>query len=123
MRVKNMYYREHADSYAVLEDHDGGLYRWILKTGQIVPAPHEPRAGLIAYSSTGRELQAKALRAMGHSVTPDTPQARYDAGNTVQVKLKLNTSTDADILAALAAQPNKQGYIKRLIREDIHDKS
>lgn len=46
-------------------------------------------------------------------------QARYDAAHTVQIKLKLNTTTDADVLAALEAAGNKQGYIKRLIREDL----
>lgn len=50
-----------------------------------------------------------------------TPE--YDAEHTVQIRLKLNKRTDADILARLAAQPKetggKQGYIKRLIRADI----
>ncbi len=47
------------------------------------------------------------------------PQERYDLKNTVQVHLKLNLKTDADILAKLKAVPSKQGYIKELIREDI----
>ena len=47
------------------------------------------------------------------------PQARYDADNTVQIHLKLNTKTDADILQQLDAVESKQGYIKRLIREDV----
>lgn len=46
-------------------------------------------------------------------------QARYDAANTTQVKLKLNLFTDADILAHLEQQESKQGYIKALIRADI----
>lgn len=46
-----------------------------------------------------------------------TPQARYDAANTVSVTLKLNRRTDADIIAALDAQPNRQGYIKQAIRD------
>lgn len=46
-------------------------------------------------------------------------QARYDATNTTQVKIKLNKATDADILATLEKQMNKQGYIKALIRADI----
>lgn len=50
-------------------------------------------------------------------------QQRYDAANTTQVKLKLNTTTDADILAHLAAQGNKQGYIKALIRKDMQSKT
>ncbi len=54
-----------------------------------------------------------------------TPQARYDAAHTTQVKLKLNTTTDADILARLAQAKGGDGmqtYIKRLIREDIAKK-
>ena len=45
-----------------------------------------------------------------------TPQARYDAANTVTVTLKLNRKTDADIIAVLDAQPNRQGYIKQALR-------
>ena len=44
---------------------------------------------------------------------------RYDKENTVQVKLKLNIKTDSDILEKLDSEPNKQGYIKELIRADI----
>lgn len=44
-------------------------------------------------------------------------QARYDSANTVQIKLKLNKKTDADIIAALEACDNKQGLIKKLIRK------
>ena len=46
-------------------------------------------------------------------------QAKYDKDNTVQIKLKLNKKTDADIIACLAAADNVQGYIKELIRADI----
>ena len=48
-----------------------------------------------------------------------TPQARYDAAHTTQVTLKLNLRTDSDILDRLQSVPNRQGYIKRLIREDL----
>ena len=48
-----------------------------------------------------------------------TPQERYDKKNTKPVHLKLNKSTDADILRKLEAEPNVQGYIKKLIREDL----
>ena len=45
---------------------------------------------------------------------------RYDAANTVQFKLKLNTTTDADIIGFLRYQvPNKQGYIKKLLRRAL----
>ena len=49
----------------------------------------------------------------------ETPQERYDRNNTVRVALKLNTKTDADILARLEEVGNKQGYIKELIRKDM----
>lgn len=45
--------------------------------------------------------------------------ARYDRRNTRQIKLKLNTNTDADVLAWLDAQPNKQGAVRDLIRREI----
>lgn len=47
------------------------------------------------------------------------PQAKYDAANTVQIRLKLNRKTDADILALLDKTDNKQGLIKQLLREYI----
>lgn len=49
----------------------------------------------------------------------ETPQERYDKKNTTGVFLKLNKSTDADILAKLAEVDNRQGYIKALIRADL----
>lgn len=49
-------------------------------------------------------------------------QAKYDAANTKQVRLKLNTKTDADILERFDRCDNVQGYIKRLVREDIEKK-
>ena len=45
--------------------------------------------------------------------------AKYDAGHTKQIKLKLNLETDKDILERLEEVGNKQGYIKELIRRDI----
>ena len=45
--------------------------------------------------------------------------ARWDAENAVQVKMKLNKNTDADILEQLENVKSKQGYIKKLIRMDI----
>ena len=44
---------------------------------------------------------------------------KYDAKATMQVKMKLNKNTDADIIAKLEAVENKQGYIKALIRADL----
>lgn len=47
----------------------------------------------------------------------------WDAKNTTQIKLKLNNHTDKDILVKLENMPNKQGYIKDLIRKDISKKA
>ena len=44
---------------------------------------------------------------------------KYDAANTKQFHLKLNTKTDADIIDRLGQEENVQGYIKELIRSDI----
>ena len=46
-------------------------------------------------------------------------QAKHDKECTKRLSCKLNLKTDADILAWLDRMPNKQGYIKQLIREDI----
>lgn len=46
-------------------------------------------------------------------------QAKYNAANTVQFKLKLNKNTDADMVEYLKGIENKQGYIKKLIRQDM----
>lgn len=62
---------------------------------------------------------------MPRGATPEARRARnvqaakWDSENTKQVKFKLNLRTDADILAHLEAQPNIQGYVKKLIRDDI----
>ena len=49
---------------------------------------------------------------------------KYDAANTKQVHLKLNLKSDADILERLAqaaeTTEGMQGYIKRLIRQDMN---
>ncbi len=45
--------------------------------------------------------------------------AKYDKANTKQFILKLNKTTDADIMEKLATVGNMQGYIKELIRADM----
>ena len=44
---------------------------------------------------------------------------KYDQRNTKVITLKLNKTTDADILEQLERCENKQGYIKELVRKDI----
>ena len=45
--------------------------------------------------------------------------AKYDKTHTTGVFLKLNKETDKDILEKLSSVPNRQGYIKNLIRKDM----
>ena len=47
---------------------------------------------------------------------------KYNKENTVQISLKLNRYTDADLIDSLNRIANKQGYIKELIRRDIAKK-
>lgn len=49
--------------------------------------------------------------------------AKYDKANTFMASFKLNYTTDADIIKHLESIPNRQGYIKDLIRRDIADSS
>lgn len=44
---------------------------------------------------------------------------KYMKKNIKQMKLDLNRNTDSDIINFLDQCGNKQGYIKRLIREDM----
>ena len=44
---------------------------------------------------------------------------KYDAKNTRQYHLKLNLTTDADIIDYLSGLDNVQGFIKRAIRCQI----
>ena len=46
-------------------------------------------------------------------------QAKYDKDNTVRYALKLNKTTDADVIKWLAEQKSMQGAIKQLIRNAI----
>lgn len=52
----------------------------------------------------------------------DSSKAAYkwDRANTTRIGLKLQNNTDRDILDVLARIGNKQGYIKRLIRDDLN---
>lgn len=43
----------------------------------------------------------------------------YNKAHTVRLPINLNTTTDRDILDFLTTIPNKQGYIKDLIRSDM----
>lgn len=45
--------------------------------------------------------------------------AAWMKANTTRVYMKLTNNTDKDILQKLETVPSKQGYIKRLIREDL----
>ena len=50
-------------------------------------------------------------------------QKKYDKAHTRSILLKLNQTSDADILAKLDDVGNRQGYVKRLIRQDIRGNS
>ena len=48
-------------------------------------------------------------------------QIRYDKKNTTQLMLKLNLNTDSDIIEWLKSLDNKQGTIKRIIRDYLKE--
>ncbi|WP_407386367.1 hypothetical protein [Ruminococcus sp.] len=65
-------------------------------------------------AKTKAEIQRDYAKRSGYK-----DQQKYAAKHTKQIALVLNTTTDADILRRLDDVPNKQGYIKELIRADI----
>ena len=48
-------------------------------------------------------------------------QDEWSKKNTKGIYIKLSKNTDADILSWMDSVPNKQGYIKELIRADIRE--
>lgn len=48
-----------------------------------------------------------------------TPQERYAKKYKKQYKIDCVTRTEQDIIRKLESVPNKAGYIKKLIRDDI----
>lgn len=69
---------------------------------------------MMAYTDTQKEGVE-----MAETEAQKRAREKYEKTNTVQLKMKLNRNTDADILAKLESVDNKQGYIKELIRDDI----
>lgn len=49
----------------------------------------------------------------------ETPQDRWNKAHTTSIAIRFMHKSDQDILSKLESVPNKAGYIKRLIREDI----
>lgn len=45
---------------------------------------------------------------------------KFNKENTLCVLLRLNFSTDRDVIQKLESVPSKMGYIKVLIKKDIH---
>ncbi len=92
----------------------GALYCW-----------YDAEGGLIF------ECTAKVLEENG--IPPETLQIgkteinnlreeyvkNFFKSKTTQICVRLNVANDADIISCLDKQENKQGYIKRLIREDM----
>lgn len=68
-------------------------------------------------AKTKAEIQRDYAKRSGYK-----DQQKYAAAHTKQIALVLNTNTDVDILEKLSKVPNKQGYIKELIRADIAKK-
>lgn len=46
---------------------------------------------------------------------------KYKREKCVHICLQLNKETDADIIERLSQVPNKCGYIKQLVREEIEE--
>ena len=46
---------------------------------------------------------------------------KFNKENTTCVLLRLNFSTDRDVIQKLESVPSKMGYIKKLIRKDMKE--
>ena len=52
----------------------------------------------------------------------ETPSKRYKRENILTIWLKLNRKTEPELVKQVENQPNKNGYLKSLIRRDIEKK-
>lgn len=62
-----------------------------------------------------REIQKDYEQRTGYAA-----QAKYKKAYTKQIAFALNIKTDADILEHLKNIPNRSGYLKKLIRDDMN---
>ena len=44
-------------------------------------------------------------------------QKKYDKENTIFIGIKLNKKTDKEIIEIISSQSNKQGFIKKILKE------
>lgn len=65
-------------------------------------------------AKTKAETQREYEKRTGYAA-----QAKYKEKNTKRIAFDVNLNTDQDIIQRLSEVPNKQGYIKELIRADI----
>lgn len=56
---------------------------------------------------------------MAYSEAHKRADMKYKRDKTTQFALRFYNATEGDMIAHLQSQPNKQGYIKRLILEDM----
>lgn len=81
-----------------------------------------PELTLEGESANAVLLKAKRVNQGYMGVTPikETPQDRYLKNKTKQIALRFNIVSDADIIEFLETVPNKQGLIKKLIRDELN---
>lgn len=102
---------------------DDGLYTFMItkhlsfdENGEIVAEGYltfEDSYNLYMYGNKAGLKQGMTSQAQIRAVD------KYDKANTKKYLLKLNLSTDKDIIDHLDSLDNKQGYIKELIRDDL----
>ena len=51
--------------------------------------------------------------------TKHAAQSKFKKNNIKRTVIDLHNENDADIIAKLASEKNRQGYLKQLIRDDI----
>lgn len=50
-------------------------------------------------------------------------QVEFQKNNTTRIRFQLNNVYDADIIEFMNSLPNKNGYLKDLVREDMKKRS
>ena len=67
-------------------------------------------------AKTKREIQKEYEKRTNYAANK-----KYDKEKTTFLGIRLINNTEQDIIEKLASVPNKSGYIKNLIRQDINN--
>ena len=94
-------------------EHTMNTYTWNTHPAEALEDIRTESETMLYLDNKDPENMAKKTKAQLKSI------AKFNREKTRAVLIRLNVNTDKDILEKLETVPSKQGYVKKLIRDDI----